>query len=171
MSIANKSLKRTKETRNFDDLRQLPVSLREFYSSKSGKFDRLYDNRRTSDFLQRFKTMKYPILDRDYGSPNGDMCNIFFNIICDREVQDLIDQMTFDRKWIYHPVRKFDMWHTISLKYYNTEDLFWIILTFNRITDPFTALTDFNIVRIPNIEFLYRMPYRTDFEFTGGVIA
>ena len=115
--------------------------------------------------------MKYPVIDRDYGSPNEDLCNIFFNIIADKETQELIDQMIFDRKWIFHPVRKFDKWHTISRRYYGDENLFWIILVFNRITDPFVALTDFNIIRIPNLDFLYNMPYRTEFEFTGGSLT
>ena len=171
MATKNSKLKRTKETRNFDDLRQLPVALREFYSSQKGKFDALYDNRQTSAFLQRFKTIKYSISDREYGSPNENICNIFFNIINDKEVQELIDQMTFDRQWVFHPVRAFDKWNTIAEQYYESEELYWIILVFNRITDPFTALTDFNIVRIPNIDFLYRMPYRTEFEFTGGSIT
>lgn len=171
MSTANKTLRRTQETRNFDDLRQLPLSLRKFFSSKKGNFDKLYDNRKTSDWLQRFMVSKYPILDRDYGSPNEDICNIFFNVINDKETQDLIDQMTFDREWVFHPIRKFDKWNTISKYYYNDENLFWIIIVFNRIADPFTALTDFNIVRIPNISFLYRMPYRTEFDFNGGILS
>jgi len=118
MSTIKTYLKKTEESRNYDDLRKLPLALREFYGFSKAQFDHLYDNRRTIDWLQRFKTVKYPVLDRDYGSPNENMCNIFFNIINDKEVQELIDRMTFDRQWFFHPIRKFDKWHTIAQKHY-----------------------------------------------------
>lgn len=159
---------KTSDARDIEEMRQFPLAIRDYLKNKKTNFDNLYDNRRTDEFLQRFKSCKYPIRDRSFGSPNEDICNIFLNIFNDKEVSKLIDQYTFDRKWIYHPVRKFEKWHTISKQYYNDESKFWLILIFNRIVDPFTALQDFNIVRIPEADFLQDIPYRVTFDYASA---
>ena len=158
---------KTQKTRDFEDLRKLPFALREYYSQQKHRFDELYD-RRTDTYLKRFRMIKYKLYDRQYGNPNADIANIYWNIFNEKSVQDLIDELLFDRKWFYHPVRKFDKWHTVSEYYYQQPDYYWLLLVFNRISDPFQALQDFNIIRVPFMEFLERLPYKTTFDFSGG---
>jgi len=105
---------------------------------------------------------------RDYGSPNEDISNIFINIMNDKEVNSIIDRYTFERKWVYHPIRQFEKWQTISKIYYNNESYFWIPIVFNKIIDPFHGLTDFNIVRIPELQFLFDLPYLVRFSFLAA---
>jgi len=155
----------TKDSREYDNLRQYPLAIRQFRQKSSMKFDKTYDYRSSDTFLQRFLLTKYPIGDRDFGSPNGDICNVFLNIMNQPEVNALITSMLENREWIYHPVRPFEKWHNLSKYYYNNESYFWLILLFNRIIDPFRALQDFNMVRIPNFDFLQRLPFRFEFDF------
>jgi hypothetical protein len=157
----------TKNSRDIDDMRQYPLAIRQYLKNQKTKMDGLYDNRQTDTFLQRFRTVKYPVQDRQFGSPNEDICNIYLNMFHEKEVQQLIDDYTFDRRWIYHPVRKFEKWHTISNLYYNGEEYFWVLLIFNRIVNPFTALQDFNMIRVPNFTFLYDLPYNISFDYTA----
>jgi hypothetical protein len=155
----------TKDSREYDNLRQYPLAIRQFRQNPSMKFDRPFDYRSTDTFLQRFLLTKYPIGDRDFGSPNGDLCNIFLNIMNQKEMNDVIIEMIENREWVYHPVRVFEKWHTLAKLYYDNEAYFWLILLFNRIIDPFRSLQDFSMVRIPNFNFLQRIPYRFDFEY------
>lgn len=157
----------TKNSRDIDDMRQYPLAIRQYLKNQKTKFDGLYDNRQTDTYLQRFRTCKYPVQDRQFGSPNEDICNIFLNIFHEKEVQKLIDDYTFERRWVYHPVRQFEKWHTVSNLYYNDEDYFWMLLIFNRIVDPFTALEDFNMIRVPNFSFLNDLPYNISFDYTS----
>jgi len=158
----------TEEVRNFDELRQYPLAVREFLKNRKGAFDLLYSNRKTDTFLHRFKSVKYPVRDRDFGSPNADICNVFLNLLNDREIQEIIDEYTFNRQWIYHPVRKFEKWHTIASLYYGQGAYFWLILVFNRIVDPFKALEHFNIVRVPDFSFLQDLPYTITFDYSSA---
>lgn len=167
MSDLDKIRNTTEQVRNIDELRQFPLAIREYLKNKKTPFDKLYSERTTDSFLQRFKTTKYPVVDRSFGSPNEDICNVFLNLLNNKEVNTLIDEYTFNRQWIYHPVRKFEKWHTIANLYYNDETKFWLLLVFNKIVDPFTALEDFNIIRVPEIEFLYDMPYSVRFDYTS----
>jgi len=75
----------TKEKRNFDELRQYPIAIREYMKNKKGAFDSNYSNRQTDTFLQRFKSTRYPITDREYGSPNEEICKIYLNIFQSKE--------------------------------------------------------------------------------------
>ena len=161
----------TEESRQWDEMRQYPPALRKFFAQSKAKFDRNYDNRKTNQWIQRTLSTKYPIQDRTYGSPNEDICNIFYNLYNDKEINQIIEDYTFERRWIYHPVRSFEKWTDIARNYYRDDGLFWLILVFNRITDPFQALLDFNIVRIPNIDFLQELPYSYTYDFTSAQIS
>jgi len=167
-NISLSSLRSSTETsRAYDDLRQYPLSIRGYLKNRA-IFDRPYDNRKTDSFLQRFRSTKYPVSDRSFGSPNEDVCNIFINILNDKKVNQLIDDYIFERKWVYHPVRQFEKWHTIARNFYGDESLFWIIIVFNRVVDPFQGLKDFNMVRIPDSQFLQDMPYSVYFDYTAA---
>lgn len=155
----------TVDSREYDNLRQLPLSIRNIRQKTAMRFDQTYNYRATDTFLQRFILSKYPIGDRDFGSRNGNICNIFLNIFNQPETNVLINDMLANREWVYHPVRKFEKWHNISKQYYGNEAYFWLILIFNRIVDPFRALLDFTMVRIPNFIFLQRLEYQFDFKY------
>jgi len=152
----------TKEYRDLEDLRQLPLSIRKDKENK-GKFDTYYNNRPVDSFLQRFTKVKLPIGDRVFGSPQEDICNIYMNLTSDKRTQDLIDDLLFSRSWIYHPVREFEKWHNIANYYYNDSSLFWTLLLFNRINNPFTSLNNFSMIRIPSISFVDNLKHRWDF--------
>jgi len=169
MSITLANIKnKTKDALDLDDLRQLPIAIRDYFFGKKVSFDHTYDNRNTDEFLQRFKSTRYPVTDRLYGSPNEEIANIFLNIFTDQEVLDLIETYIFNKQWTYYPVRPFDKWNSISQEYYNTEDDFWSILVFNKITDPFQSLLNFNMIRIPYPSFIQDLPYRTLYDYEGA---
>jgi hypothetical protein len=168
MGISLSDIKnKTSESLDLDDLRQLPISIRDYFSRTKTKFDALYNNRSTDTYLQRFRSTKYPVQDRLYGSPNEEICNIYLNILNSKEVNDLIDDYIFNNKWVYHPVRKFDRWTTISRYYYSEDRYFWLLLMFNRIADPFQSLLNFNMIRVANQEIIQSIPYRDVFNFRG----
>jgi hypothetical protein len=158
---------KTKSARNAEEMRQYPMAIREYFASERGRMDGLYNNRPTDAQIQRYRSIKYPVDDRDYGSPNEEICNIYLNLLNTKEVNEIIDEMIFEREWVFHPIRPFETWTTISLRYYADPDMFWLILLFNRISDPFTALQNFNMIRIPNESFVQRIPYRIDFDFSN----
>ena len=168
MTLTLSDLKnKTNSARNAEEMRQYPMAIREYFAAEKGRMDGLYSNRKTDAQLQRYRSIKYPIDDRAYGSPNGEICNIYLNLLSSREVNQLIEDMIFEREWVFHPVRPFETWATISLRYFSDPDYFWLILLFNRIDDPFSALQNFNMIRIPNYSFLQRLPYRIDFDFSN----
>jgi len=163
-SIKNK----TKDALDLDDLRQMPIAIRDYFYGKKANFDNPYDNRKNDTFLQRFKSVRYPVADSLYGSPNEEIANVFLNIFTDQRVLDLIESYTFNKQWTYHPVRPFDKWNSISQIYYEDEDYYWVILVFNKITDPFQSLLNFNMVRIPYPSFVQDLPYRTLYDYKGA---
>jgi hypothetical protein len=128
-----------------------------------GVFDTLYTNRKSNTFLQRFMKVKLPIGDRDFGSPQEMMCNIYMNLTQDKSTNDLIDEYIFSRRWVYHPVRSFEKWHNISKQYYGNQEDYWAILVFNKISDPFTALEHLSMVRVPYDTFIIDLKTRWDF--------
>lgn len=155
----------TKESREYNNLRQYPLAIRKFRQDPSMKFDSPYAYRPSDSFLQSFFITKYPISDRDFGGPNSNFCNIFLNLLNQPEVDQLIEDKIESKEWIYHPVRSFEKWNTLSKMYYNDESYFWMILLFNRITDPFRSLQDLSIVRIPNFDFLQQLPTNLNITF------
>jgi hypothetical protein len=169
MSITLSNIKnKSKEALDLNNLRQLPISIRDYFHRKQAKFDNVYDNRDTDAYLQRFKSVRYPIADRLYGSPNEEIANIFLNMYQSQEILDIIDEYIFNKQWIYHPVRKFDKWTTISELYYGSEEYFWTLLLFNKIADPFQDLLNFNMIRVPHESFTTVLPYRTLYDYQGA---
>ncbi len=159
---------KTTESRQYDQLKEYPLAIRKYLSGTSVKFDNPYYNRSTDAQLRFLSTIKYDMQDRDYGSNNEDIANIYLNMLNSKGVQELIDSYIFNRQWVYHPVRKFEKWNTLSHIYYNEQNYYWLILVFNRIVDPFQDLLNFNLVRIPNLTFLNDLPSSFVFRYTGG---
>lgn len=169
MSINISTIKSTtKDSRLYDTLKEFPMSMRQYLSTGKTRFDKPFFNRGTDAQLRFFTTAKYNITDRDYGGNNIDITNIYYNMLNSKEVSDLIDDYVFNKFWVYHPVRKFEKWNTLANIYYNDESYYWMLLVFNRITNPFTALLDFNIIRIPNFSLLNEIPSEFSYRFSGG---
>jgi len=169
MSISISTIKNTtKQSREYDTLKEFPLSMRQYLSSGKSQFDKMYFNRGTDQEARLASTVKYNVADRDFGGNNVDISNIFYGIHNCKALQDIIDLYIFERRWVYHPVRKFENWNKISSIYYNSEEYYWLILLFNRIVNPFVDLQNFNIVRIPNYSFLGEIPSGFIFNFTGG---
>lgn len=159
---------KTKQSRQYDTLKGFPVAMRQYLSSGAARFDKKFFNRGTADQLRFFDSVKYDIDDRDFGGNNLEITNIYLNMLNSKDVHDLIEEYLFNKLWVFHPVRKFEKWNTLASIYYNDESLYWIILVFNRIVDPFQDLLNFNIVRIPNNNFLNDLPTEFIYRFTGG---
>lgn len=159
---------KTKNTIDDDKIRQLPFAIRMFSSPESNKFDKYYTNRPTNTFLTRFTTVKYPVTDRQFGNANEPICNIFLNQLNQPAINNIIEEYLDAKKWVYHPVRSFEKWHNISKLYYDEEKHFWVILLFNRITDPFKSLQDFNMIRVPSLDIISRIEYRYQFDFSNA---
>jgi len=159
---------KTHDSRLYDTLKEFPMAMRKYLSSGKTTFDKKYFNRGTDSQMRFLFSAKYNMTDREFGSNNVDIANIYYNIMNSKEVSDIIDQYIFDRLWVYHPVRKFEKWNILSKIYYGTDDYFWLILLFNRIVDPFQDLLNFNIVRIPNLSFLQELPSDFNYDFSGG---
>lgn len=169
MSVNISTIKNTSQTSRVNDtLKKFPMAIRQYLSNGKTRFDKSFFNRSTNEFLRFFTTVKYDMDDRDYGSKNTEITNIYLNMLNSKEVNDLIDLYVFNKFWVYHPIRKFESWNTLSNIYYNDETYYWMILIFNKITDPFTALLNFNIIRIPQFSFLNDLPSEFAYRFTGG---
>ena len=169
MAISTSAIKnKTKNSRILNTLKEFPISMRQYLSNGKTQFDKKYFNRGTDAQLRFYNTVKYNMADRDFGSNNVDIANIFYNMLNSKDVQDTIDRYIFDKLWVYHPVRKFDKWNILANIYYNDENYYWLILLFNRIVDPFVDLLYFNIVRIPNISLINDLPSSFIYRFTGG---
>jgi hypothetical protein len=167
MDIKN-VLNKSRATFENDILRQLPLALREFASPNDNKFDAGYDNRSLDEYLQYFSSVKYPIQDTNFGSPNSVVCNIFLNQLNFTNVDDIIEEFIENKLWVYHPVRSFEKWHNISELYYSEQRYYWVLLLFNRITDPFQALKDLNIIRVPFTSFVSQLKNRFNFNFSNS---
>jgi hypothetical protein len=167
MDIKN-VLNKSRVTFENEILRQLPLALREFASPNDNKFDQNYDNRSLDEFLSYSSSVKYPIQDTNYGSPNVVLCNIFLNQFNSSNVDDIIEDYIENKLWVYHPVRSFEKWHNISELYYNVQRYFWVLLIFNRITDPFQSLRDLNIIRVPYVSFISQLKNRFNFNFSNS---
>jgi len=159
---------KTQNSRLYDTLKEFPMSLRQYLSNGKTQFDKTYFNRGTDAQLRFLSTAKYNMTDRDLGENNTDIANVYYNMLNSKSISDLIDDYIFNKFWVYHPVRKFEKWNTLSNIYYNSEDYYWMILVFNKIVDPFQDLLHFNVVRIPNFSFLNDIPSEFTYQFTGG---
>ena len=161
---------RSSEDRSNEYLRKLPFAIRRYYKRNStiNGPDEIYENRETDSFLQKFETVTYPVSDSTFGSPNERIANIYFNHLTDKPLQSLIKNYLDEKRWIYHPIRDFEDWRDIAHRFYGDEELFWGIIVFNNITDPFQALKDLNVIRIPEESFIYRIQYRYYFNYSGA---
>lgn len=168
MNTISKIKNKTATSRRNDTLKEFPISIRQYLTSGVTKFDKKFFNRGTADQLRFFNTVKYDVSDREFGGNNLEITNIYLNMLNSKETNEVIDQYLFNKFWVFHPVRKFEKWNTLSKMYYNDETNYWLILLFNKIVDPFQDLLNFNMVRIPNLSLLNDLPTDFTYRFTGG---
>ena len=152
-------------TRNLNFAREYPVALREYIASSDGRFDSEVEDRYRFQYLHLFNYVKYDIKDREFGGRNMELCNIFYNRTKDKEIEDLIEDMLYKNEWVYYPVKSHDSWASIAKKFYNDMDYYWVPIVFNKIVDPFKALEDFNMIRIPYWRFTQQIPTRWKFKY------
>lgn len=62
-----------------------------------------------------------------------------------------VDKMD-EGKYSSYVVVETDSWPTISYKFYNTVELWWLICKFNNVKNPFTELTPGSVIKIPSEE-------------------
>lgn len=152
-------------SKNINFLREYPVALREYISTSEDHFDEEVRFRNRDQYLHLFNYVKYDINDRDFGGRNMNMCNIFYNRSKDDMIDELIEDMLYKKQWIFYPVKTHDSWANISLKFYNDVEYYWVPIVFNKIIDPFKALEEFNMIRIPHRRFIEHIPTRWKFRY------
>lgn len=101
-------------------------------------------NRRLHNFsqLQGFNILK----------DGGDY---FFNIF---EGYKISEEVKDNEDWIvYHTVEHNDWWDTIAYKYYENENLWWIVALTNDVINPFEELNEGDYIKIIDRRWLYNI--------------
>jgi len=75
----------------------------------------------------------------------------WFNIEDNKYFYGITNQLDDTTSYLIHTVSGEDTIDSISLKYYNTPNDFWIICDFNRIRDPYIKLKEGQQLKIPVI--------------------
>lgn len=165
MNITNN----TKESLQLEELYEYPHSIREFLSSRGyPKFDKKNPHRNKRDWLKQLMIIPYDIQDREYGGRKMDVSNLYLTFIDQPYIDNLIKAFIEDGEYQVHPYKKFERWDLISKHYYGNVHDWWVIPLFNKISDPFDATLDFNILRIPFAGFVNRIEHSFFYNFRGG---
>ena len=160
------NIKTTQVTDRLEVLRQYPISMRKFLSTSASEFDKTIRNRGPDAFLHMGEYVKYNIQDRKFGGRNMDIWNVFLNHTKLEEMEGFIEEMIWRKEWVFYPTKAHDNWPNISYKFYNNESYWPHIVIFNRIVDPFKALEDINMIRIPYFKFIQTFPKVYNFDFS-----
>ena len=85
------------------------------------------------------------------------LCPTYYHTLDDKFITGRARYLSDETIYTSYTVRKNDSYDKIALRYYNNPTYYWIICSFNRITDPFESPVPGSILKIPsisNIEFL-----------------
>jgi hypothetical protein len=160
---------KTSETIQTEEMYEYPQSIREFLS-KNGypDFDRKYTNRSPRSFIAFSRYIPYHIDDREYGARNEEFNNIYYTHLNDPLVNEFIDAYIEDGQFWVHPFRKFERYDLIAERYYSNDVDWWVIPLFNKVSDPFEATLNFNVLRIPYLGFIERLNNESIYNWDGG---
>lgn len=75
----------------------------------------------------------------------------YYNTVDEKYMYGLSCCLDKHTRYTSHVISKGDTLDSLSLKFYNTPTLFWIIADFNDIVDPYQELLEGKLVKIPSI--------------------
>lgn len=76
----------------------------------------------------------------------------YYNTQDDKYVYGLTKQLDKDVPYVLHSVVQSDTLDSLSLKYYGRPDLYWIIASYNDITDAFITLyPKYTTIKVPSL--------------------
>ena len=75
----------------------------------------------------------------------------YYNKRDDRYVNGLTAYLTDKTPYRLHTIERGDTLDNLALHYYNNPTLYWIICSFNHITNPYIKLKEGDQIKIPNI--------------------
>jgi len=170
MSTSLRNVKnKTDNTRKTEDLYEYPHSIRLFLAdNRYPKFDKKYTNRSPRDYMAFLNYIPYNIDDREYSSKHEEFCNIYYNYLNDKSVDEYIEAYIEEGQFWVHPYRKFERYDTIAYRYYGQDQDWWVIPLFNKVSDLFEASLNFNVLRIPYLGFIEKLGSTPLYNWTGG---
>lgn len=80
----------------------------------------------------------------------------YYNTVDNKYIYGTTSNLKTSSAYLIHTVQQNDTLDTLALYYYNNPTYYWIIADFNRISDPYKALTVGSQIKIPSfstIEF------------------
>ena len=83
-------------------------------------------------------------------------CPIYYNTVFNKYEHGTMPWLDNSTSYLLYKVQPNDTYDSIALKYYNNPTYYWIICSFNKVTDPFSYPVLNQILRIPvlsSIEF------------------
>ena len=83
-------------------------------------------------------------------------CPYYYHTLDNKYITGTAKWLKDDTLFFEHIVKKNDTYDLLALRYYNNPTYYWIICSYNRITDPFTVPkvgTKLKIPLLSNIEF------------------
>ena len=86
----------------------------------------------------------------DYTSRYSPFPN-YYNVSTGKHVAGITSYLSDTTPYTLHVVKRGDTFDSLALQYYNNPTLYWIICSFNRISDPYRALEENEKLKIPTI--------------------
>ena len=98
--------------------------------------------------LENKQYKQYDTISRYSNSP------IYYHKLDNKWVTELGSQLKYDTAYSIHQVMPYEDYDVISLEYYNTPLLYWVICDFNNIQDPFEPPKPGTTLKIPDLSKL-----------------
>jgi hypothetical protein len=169
MTTLSEIKNKTSNTKKIDELYEYPEAIRRYLADNGyPKFDNKYTNRSPRDYIAFSNYIPYDIDDREFGAKHESFNNIYYTYLNDPIVEEFINAYIEDGQFFVHPYRTFERYDLISIRYYDNDRDWWVIPLFNKITDPFEATLNFNVLRIPYLGFIERLNNDPIFNWDGG---
>ena len=80
----------------------------------------------------------------------------YYHSLDDKYIMEKPSWLDSNTPYVSHTVKRGDTYDKLALHYYNNPTLYWIILSYNHISDPFTEPKEGSTIQIPtftSIEF------------------
>lgn len=75
----------------------------------------------------------------------------YYNTLDKKYIYGTTSQLNDDTAYQAYTVKRGDSYDSIALYFYNNPTYWWVILDFNRISDPFKPLVVGSIIKIPTL--------------------
>ena len=92
-------------------------------------------SKKTYDYTSRYSTIPY-----------------YYNTQDKRYIYGISRNLRNDTEYVVHIVHDTDTFDSLALKYYGRPDLFWVICSYNNVSDPYIKISNkFNYLYIPTL--------------------